>query len=413
MYKYFLIVSAPPITWIDACNYLAAIYNRTSNEALGWETPISKRHAYTIFSFFEKVYYLDPMSTFPDSEQKTGRFLGVSENTGDTLTFIVWDEGTETKLIRSVVQSVKPSNKRVKFDPSIQTAIYNSSVPHDEQAGISPSENTSPIPIPIPHEQSQLQFGSTKFKIDKTLSRVDIRRQKRALRKLQKRTNKHKQQHPTPTAESTPPIPPQDVSLNTPRDHSNNHASLPISDPTSHDKPPSRRSQRQRKPRVNLMQNVRQLLLTMFPSSHLFASHAIPHEPHDAILDAHLLSTREQLLGPAYSPSIYIYDQLPPTPEKYAQIVRCHSLHTIPSSSQTKYRHDSRGVDDHDSRGVNNIQDQRGVDQTRIPQTIHEWYEHQMYLWQFDMANASIVDDEDDKMWAVKRITEHRRIKHP
>ena len=111
-------VGAPAVTWYDACKYLADIHNRTANKALEWETPLAKRHgdtpdisAYILFSFYEQIYYLDHMTTFPDSKEKTGRFLGVSDNTGDALTFIIWDEQSETRLIRSVIRSAEPSNK--------------------------------------------------------------------------------------------------------------------------------------------------------------------------------------------------------------------------------------------------------------------------------------------------------------
>ena len=57
---------AQPYVWMQAASYLASINNITAHETLNWRTPKEKRHgvtpdisAYTQFSFWEPIYYLD------------------------------------------------------------------------------------------------------------------------------------------------------------------------------------------------------------------------------------------------------------------------------------------------------------------------------------------------------------------
>ena len=43
--------------------------------------------ALLLFTFNECIYYLDAEILFPDSKEKTGPFVGITENVGDALTF--------------------------------------------------------------------------------------------------------------------------------------------------------------------------------------------------------------------------------------------------------------------------------------------------------------------------------------
>jgi hypothetical protein len=60
-----------------------------------------------LFTFFEKVYYLDAESPFPESKEKPGWFVGVAENIGDAMTFWVLPEDTEQLIARSVIRSAE------------------------------------------------------------------------------------------------------------------------------------------------------------------------------------------------------------------------------------------------------------------------------------------------------------------
>ena len=58
---------APASVWAWMAKYLADIHNITADDTLDWVTPWSKRRgetpdisAYLQFTFYEKIYYLDP-----------------------------------------------------------------------------------------------------------------------------------------------------------------------------------------------------------------------------------------------------------------------------------------------------------------------------------------------------------------
>jgi hypothetical protein len=90
--------------------YLCEIHNIMSDETLGQKTPWSARKgetpdisAYMQFTFYELVYYPEPKETFPSTREKVGRFIGVSQHIGDSLTFeILTKKGTIVH--RSVVR---------------------------------------------------------------------------------------------------------------------------------------------------------------------------------------------------------------------------------------------------------------------------------------------------------------------
>ena len=74
--------------------------------------------AYILFTFWEKILYLDNEQSYPNSKEVPGYFLGVAKHSGDALTFnILTLHGTI--LTRSVIRSAtgKPlagfPNKRV------------------------------------------------------------------------------------------------------------------------------------------------------------------------------------------------------------------------------------------------------------------------------------------------------------
>ena len=59
------------------------------------------------FSFWEPVYYLtdDSKRQFPGtSEEKRGQYVGISENIGHAMTFIIISDDTNKRIERSVVQ---------------------------------------------------------------------------------------------------------------------------------------------------------------------------------------------------------------------------------------------------------------------------------------------------------------------
>jgi len=102
---------APPYVWPDCAKWIADIHNVVADESLGYRTPYEKRHgvtpdvsAYMLFTFWEKILYHDTEQSYPDSKEVPGHFLGIAQNTGDALTFVILGENDE-RLVRSVIRS--------------------------------------------------------------------------------------------------------------------------------------------------------------------------------------------------------------------------------------------------------------------------------------------------------------------
>ena len=117
---------APIGLWYFAAKLVVEVYNFCSNphlpdgmspiQYLKGETPDIS--AYLQFTFYQRVLYYDHENSFPVSKERSGRWLGVSDNTGDSLTFLIWDEQSKQVLSRSVVRPFY-NNLHVKWDPRL------------------------------------------------------------------------------------------------------------------------------------------------------------------------------------------------------------------------------------------------------------------------------------------------------
>ena len=54
--------------------------------------------------FFDRVLFLDPTASFPADKERAGRYLGVTESFGDSLTYYIWSEEAKQVIVRSVVR---------------------------------------------------------------------------------------------------------------------------------------------------------------------------------------------------------------------------------------------------------------------------------------------------------------------
>ena len=59
------------------------------------------------YSFYEEVLYLDHDTKYPESKEKPGYFVGIAENCGDALTYLILTKDTNQIICRSVV---RPAN---------------------------------------------------------------------------------------------------------------------------------------------------------------------------------------------------------------------------------------------------------------------------------------------------------------
>src|SRR5688572_26253001 len=74
--------------------------------------------AFLQFAFWQPILYLDHESHWPESKERSARWVGVAHNIGDVLTFWILDDQSKFLLARSVVQPFG-QNLRVKWDPSL------------------------------------------------------------------------------------------------------------------------------------------------------------------------------------------------------------------------------------------------------------------------------------------------------
>ena len=141
---------APEFTWFLAAEYLCGIHN------ILWckyhdNTPYRIRKGvtpdisvYLMFTFWERILYLDHENSFPESKERSGYWVGVAENVGDALTFYIFDDQSRQILARSVVRPFNQNN-RVKWNPDFDTTTENKSMKSSE----SKLNNTTPRAPPI------------------------------------------------------------------------------------------------------------------------------------------------------------------------------------------------------------------------------------------------------------------------
>ena len=84
---------APPAAWPWVYNYISDVNNHCANRILNWRTPIEKRHGYTpdisallLYQFWEPIYFFTDEKT-PKTKERKGRWIGLSHDVGDKLTF--------------------------------------------------------------------------------------------------------------------------------------------------------------------------------------------------------------------------------------------------------------------------------------------------------------------------------------
>ena len=125
---------AIPESWPWVYNYIADVNNHCASKIINWKTPIEKRHGYTpdisallLYQFWEPVYFLTDEKT-PNSKERKGRWMGISPNVGDCLTYYIYCEDTRKVLSCSVIRTADPQKGGIinrRLDPIITN-------PHNE-----------------------------------------------------------------------------------------------------------------------------------------------------------------------------------------------------------------------------------------------------------------------------------------
>ena len=105
---------AIPETWLLCMKYVCFLHNHLAAESLNWRTPYEMLTGSTPdvsvlmqFHFWEPIYYMihDKQSFPSQTNEKMGRIVGISENVGDSLTYIVLTDDTKQLLHRSSLRT--------------------------------------------------------------------------------------------------------------------------------------------------------------------------------------------------------------------------------------------------------------------------------------------------------------------
>jgi len=119
---------SPDEFWALCAKYVTYIVNRMAHPDLQNRTPYEKCHGYTPdisaslhFGFYDPVYYIDSDAHFPSTRESLGRFVGLAENIGDALTYLIFDETTRHVIARSIVRSTQVPNQRLPIPEATTT----------------------------------------------------------------------------------------------------------------------------------------------------------------------------------------------------------------------------------------------------------------------------------------------------
>ena len=103
--------NTPGYLWLLCMMYCCYILNHLAHPLLENRTPIERAFGITpdisallIFMWYQKILYYDPGPKFPQTKEKLGRFVGIAENTGDALTFLIETNDTKEIIKRSDVR---------------------------------------------------------------------------------------------------------------------------------------------------------------------------------------------------------------------------------------------------------------------------------------------------------------------
>ena len=104
--------NAPAFVWLLALEYVCFIQNHTAQESLDWRTPTEWLLGYTpditallCFHFWEPIYYAVDEASYPSNpDEALGRFVGISDVVGSTVTFKILTEDMKV-ISRSTVRT--------------------------------------------------------------------------------------------------------------------------------------------------------------------------------------------------------------------------------------------------------------------------------------------------------------------
>ncbi len=102
----------PPNLWLQCLQYVCFLLNNVAFESLKWKTPLfsltGQRNDISMllcFIWYQPVYYKVYEGSFPDTKEARGRFVGISEHVGHSMTFKILTDDTRKIIHRSEIRA--------------------------------------------------------------------------------------------------------------------------------------------------------------------------------------------------------------------------------------------------------------------------------------------------------------------
>ena len=103
---------APASAWLPALTCACHLLNHVASPALGWKPPLQVLHGITVdvsalcqFHFWEPVFHAVDDKCPSESPEEEGHWVGIAENVGDALTYVILTDKTQKITHRSAVRT--------------------------------------------------------------------------------------------------------------------------------------------------------------------------------------------------------------------------------------------------------------------------------------------------------------------
>ena len=121
----------PAKFWLLCLLYIVYLYNHISFQSNGEKTPLEVAtgvvpdiSSILAYHWWQPVYFMDDDGKFPSSsKEKRGRWVGVAENIGDTLTYLILSDDTEKVVARSILRPVTEEDFNIRAEPQFDEEV--------------------------------------------------------------------------------------------------------------------------------------------------------------------------------------------------------------------------------------------------------------------------------------------------
>ena len=151
-------------------SFVVYVLNHLAHETLGGKTPLQAAFGVTpdvlallAFYWFQRVFYYTPDAKFPKSKERAGRLVGIAENVGDALTFLVLTDDTNQVIARSVLRPVDDGT-----NPNKRSSTNGGGVVESKPVVLSATDPIDPSVLKLPNIKPADLIGKTFLRVRET-----------------------------------------------------------------------------------------------------------------------------------------------------------------------------------------------------------------------------------------------------